>query len=205
MAYNYEVFISYNRQRVTHTWIKKFFFDKFKEWLDLELGGIDSRIFWDERDVEVGTYWKSEILSALATSKCILPIWTRGYFNSCWCVAEWKTFCLRERQKRAGLIVPVQWQDGKHYATEALKQTPADFREYATTAPAFINSVKYMEYEHELRAVCQKVAERIEDAPEFDEKWPVVDPDTFKVVGADKLSNDWDITLAKPEKASLPS
>jgi hypothetical protein len=205
MAYNYEVFISYNRQRATRIWIKEFFFEKFKEWLDLELGGVDSRIFWDERDVEVGTYWKPEILSALATSKCILPIWTRGYFYSCWCVAEWKTFCLRERQKRIGLIVPVQWQDGKYYDKEALKQTPADFREYATTARAFINSDLYMEYEHDLREVCRKVAERIEAAPEFDKKWPVVDPNTFEIVDADKLSNDWDITLAKPEKVSLPT
>ena len=62
-----------------------------------------------------------------------------------------------------------------------------------------------MEYERELRAVCRKVAERIEAAPEFDKNWPVVDPDTFEVVDVDEFAKDWDITLAKPEKASLPS
>jgi hypothetical protein len=205
MDYNWEVFISYNRQRATRTWVREFFYDKFKEWLNVELGIRDSRIFWDDHDVEVGGYWKRDILSALVTSRCILPIWTRGYFNSCWCVAEWKTFCLRQRQQKVGLIVPIQWQQGNFLPEDAREQTPANFWEYATNAPAFLNSALYMEYEHDLRSVCQKVAERIEAAPAFDENWPFVDPDTFEVAHVDELTNDWDITLAKPEKASLPS
>jgi hypothetical protein len=196
MAYNWEVFISYNRQPPTHDWVKEFFYNKFKEWLDFELGIRNSRIFWDDHDVGVGTYWKGEILGALVTSKCILPIWTKAYFNSRWCVAEWRTFCDRERENEgAHLIVPILWQSGNFLPPDALKQKPADFEKYAITASAFLNSPLFIDYERELKGLCRTVAERIKAAPEFAENWPFVDPDKLELDDGDE---PWGITLATP-------
>jgi hypothetical protein len=180
--YTHDVFVSYHRQPPTKTWIERHFFTLFCDWLAVELGR-PARVFWDNSSIEAGDVWKSKILNVLRKSRCLVPVWSKGYFHSRWCIAEWETF-----RKRAqillvdgSLIVPIQWHDGESYPPEAKAIFPVDFRPYAVTAPSFPDTGHFMTYEQELKKFVLRVAQSIDTAPPFQDNWPFVDPDDVTI------------------------
>jgi hypothetical protein len=176
--YTRDVFISYHRQARTKIWIRSHFYDLFQGWLEIELGRKVS-VFYDEDDVDTGDLWAEKILNRLKTSKCIVPIWSRGYFSSRWCVAEWETFRLRTaalKMSTTGLVIPIRWQDGDLYPPQAQAIKPADFRTYAYTTTVF-PAERAGAYEDDVKKLANLVAEKIESAPKYDATWPIVQPD----------------------------
>ncbi len=69
----------------------------------------EPRIFFDQREIELGAEWPIALQEALSSSKVLLTFLTPRYFQSSWNVAEWVTFSEREKRSEVGapLIFPI--------------------------------------------------------------------------------------------------
>src|ERR1035438_888841 len=94
--YQYDVFFSYRNHPLTSDWIARVV-ERLNFWLTEELGGQPARIFFDREGIRVGDRWPDTIREALKTSKCMVGLWSPSYFQSHWCVSEWRSFLARER------------------------------------------------------------------------------------------------------------
>lgn len=186
--YDFDLFISYRRQEFCRQWVRDEFVPQFRSRLEAELGGTPE-IFYDETSVNDGEIIREKVLQALAKSACILTILSRAYFTSNWCLAEWKTFETRAEmeglhKKGKSLIVPVQWQDGKHYAEHvgASAMQGRDFREFRLVGIGWHESRGYVDYQKSLNKLAKLVATLIENAPAFKDEWPVLGPEDVEPI-----------------------
>jgi hypothetical protein len=112
MAYRHDIFISYKRSKETNVWIKEHFEPLLEHVVELELGYTPS-IYRDDRLHDGGT-WPLELGMALGCSKVLIPLWTKTYFHSEWCVLELSSMMERELEMNCrtpsnqfGLIIPM--------------------------------------------------------------------------------------------------
>jgi hypothetical protein len=175
--YDYDVFFSYRRHELVLEWMIQVV-HRLKFWLTHELGGQESRIFFDQGSIEVGDRWPEKLRVALQSSKCLVSIWSPSYFQSHWCVSEWQSFLARERKLGLGpqgLIAPVRFHDGEYFPEEAANVQWADFANYTATTPAFWQSQRAVEFEEVLKRFASSVAGLVRRAPPFQPDWPVVE------------------------------
>jgi hypothetical protein len=176
--YEYDVFLSYKRHELTLNWTRKVA-SMLVLWLTEELNR-PARVFIDESSIQIGQKWPDEIKHALKHSRCIVCIWSPSYFQSSWCVSEWKSFVDREKMgnpKPYTLIAPLRFHDGEHFPEEAKGVEWSDVTEYAFTMPAFWDSQRAIELEAKLKAFARSVANIVSQAPAFDGNWPIVERD----------------------------
>ena len=88
--YRYDVFLSYRRRWPVDDWVKHHFYPALKGWLGESLQR-EPDIFFDAESINTGTDWPTELQQAHTHSRCLLPVWTRLYFASKWCSAEWRS------------------------------------------------------------------------------------------------------------------
>ncbi len=175
LDYKYEVFFSYKRADQTLHWTKQVL-DKLKFWLGQEIPG--ARIFVDEETIELGDRWPDKLREGLKHSRCMVCVWSPMYFQSNWCVSEWRSFLEREKLlglKSHRLIAPLRFHDGEHFPEEAQNVQWHDVAPYALTLPVFWQTPRALELEDELKKFVKKLAEIIRYAPPFDAAWPVVE------------------------------
>src|SRR4051794_29282158 len=98
MPYEYDVFVSYRRQGEFGKWVEKVFFPEFRQLLPEMLNEPNTRIFFDEKEVRTGDDFRHRIRTALACSRCLVPIWIPSYFwkDPGWCLLELDAFRRRE-------------------------------------------------------------------------------------------------------------
>ncbi len=97
-------------------------------WLGEELNR-PANIFVDTERIETGMHWPVALQDALRSSRCTVCVWSPSYFQSSWCVSEWKSFRRREEQlglASHGLIAPLRFHDGEHFPDEAKNVQQAD-------------------------------------------------------------------------------
>ena len=97
-GYKYHIFISYRRAGEAGEWVHNHFFPVLKGRLESMLPE-EPKIFIDE-NIEKGSKWPEKLAQALHQSRCMIAVWSPGYFRSTWCVAEWETLLARERTIR---------------------------------------------------------------------------------------------------------
>lgn len=207
-GYRYDVFVSYRRNRFSLKWIAEEFIGLFEERLEAELGKKPG-IFWDHQTVNDGEVPTIMVMEALRTSRCLLSILSKPYFESSWCAAEWETF--KQRAATVGLrgrtlTIPIQWQDGEDYLPLITGHgpRPRDFSRFRLTGPGFRFSATHVEYQVELNELVESVARLIGAAPPFDGAWPLVDPSTIQIGQSDSGGN-WPYKLAlDPGTAGKP-
>ena len=107
MDYRFDIFFSYKRNETSNPWhtgLK----DSLAHWVSEELDGQRVRIFFDIEDISVGSRWKTKIINALCSSKCLVGVWSPDYFRSRYCVAEWLTFDMRKQKSLSEISLPPQ-------------------------------------------------------------------------------------------------
>ena len=169
LDYEYDVFFSYKRHDLTLNWTREVS-QRLKLWLTEELGGTQAEVFVDESCIEIGDKWPDSIKHALKHSRCMVCVWSPSYFQSTWCVSEWKSFLEREKMVEIaphGLIAPLRFHDGEHFPTEARHVQSEDVALYAATVPAFWSSAKAIDLETKLKSFASAVAKIIQIAPPF--------------------------------------
>jgi hypothetical protein len=190
--YKYDVFFSYKRHELTLDWTRQVR-QRFEFWLSQELAGRAALIFVDEDCIEIGQAWPSTLSDALRNSRCMVCVWSPTYFQSTWCMSEWRSFRQREEiegQPRYRLIAPMKFHDGEHFPDEARSTQWLDVSEYATTLPAFWTTSRALELESRLKAFAREVAQMIAEAPPFRPDWPLVTntlPVPQPIIGLERL------------------
>src|SRR3954466_15432006 len=98
MAYKYDIFISYPRHPETLTWIKKHFAPLLELRVGLALGNNPS-IYVHEvnQQIPAGTSWPQALGEELGSSRILVALWTKTFFNSVWCTKEMTIMLGRER------------------------------------------------------------------------------------------------------------
>jgi hypothetical protein len=175
--YEYDVFFSYKRHALTLDWTVGVH-SRLRYWIEQEVGGRPVKVFIDDEGIETGDHWPQKLKHALKMSKCMVCVWSPAYFQSNWCVSEWESF--RERERRLnlqshGLIAPLRFHDGDHFPEDARCVQWTDVAPYTSTVPAFWTSHRAMELEEVLKTFAARVARIIQNAPEFEPDWPVVE------------------------------
>lgn len=174
--YTYDVFFSYKRNVLTLPWTREVF-SRLNLWLSEELDR-KAEIFQDEASIEIGEVWPERLRNALKSSRCMVGIWSPSYFQSSWCVSEWRSFLERERiveLRPYRLIAPLKFHDGEHFPEEARRVQWEDVAQYAFTVRAFWDSPKAMELEERLKSFARSVAGIVNEAPPFRPDWPIVE------------------------------
>jgi hypothetical protein len=192
MAYTFDVFISYRRQRNKSEWLIEHFLPLFEEYLSDEIIAICGRppqdIFFDQAKInpelrqfdnrlggiEPGADWRMALADAIRQSRCMVGIWSPGYFLSEWCCVEWKSFEARHQQTQLQTIVPLSVHDGKTFPPEARKPNIVDLSDYMIVGEGFRKSEKFVTFQDHVKLFARSVANTINSAPAFS-TWPVED------------------------------
>lgn len=180
MPYKYDVFFSYKRDPESDDWHEKVK-AKVQFWLKQELGQLNVPIFFDTENIKTGDQWKKRLSGALKQSRCIVCIWSPLYFRSKWCVSEWMTFVQRETLVKSELVVAASFHDGENFPADAQKVQFEDFTDYASTAPQFWETKLAVKFDSLLKEFAHDLAEKIRQAPPFDETFPVEEAPDEKV------------------------
>jgi hypothetical protein len=174
--YKYDVFFSYKQHSKALDWTRGLY-ERLEFWLEQELGH-KPKLFIDAEEIKVGDRWPERLKEALRLSRCMVCVWSPPYFQSEWCLSEWRSFLERERQlglKSHGLIAPLAFHDGEDFPEEARAVQWIDVSSYAYTVPGFWKNQRAMDLEALLKPFCRSVAEIIRSAPQFSCDWPLVE------------------------------
>jgi hypothetical protein len=179
-GYEYDIFFSYKRDVQSKKWHSKVA-EKIEFWLRKELNQQKINLFIDKEDIEIGERWKMKIADGLKRSKCLVALLSPDYFNSPWCVSEWKTFLAREKMleqlgiESRGLIVPAIYHDGEHFPAEAKDIQAVDFSDYNSTMDFFWHSEDGYIFERDkLKTFSKEIAKTVQRAPAYREDFPIV-------------------------------
>ena len=85
LSYEYDVFISYPRAAPINAW-RDYFSDKLTYWLGEQLGR-DAKLFVD-KNIPHGAQWPDTMARGLALSRITIPLLSKRYYASKWCVSE---------------------------------------------------------------------------------------------------------------------
>jgi hypothetical protein len=174
--YAYDVFFSYKRHGLTIDWTRNFQ-KQLEFWLSQEIGrAVD--MFVDVDTIEIGDQWPVRLQEAIRLSRCMVCVWSPMYFQSSWCVSEWKSFLEREKIVNVsphGLIAPIRFHDGDYFPEEAQQVQSLDLRPFASTLPAFWNSPRSVELEDQIKLLAVSVAKMLKRVPPFRTDWPAVE------------------------------
>lgn len=175
--YQYDVFLSYKRHELTDQWTVEVV-KRLKFWLSQELNKAEASIFFDTTSIDVGDRWPDAIREAVKLSRCMVGIWSPMYFQSTWCVSEFKSFRAREDAvgvKIGGLIAPIKYHDGIHFPEEAKRIKWEDFSKHTSTVRGFWESPRALELEELITNFAQSVGKVVRNAPPFQPDWPIVE------------------------------
>lgn len=169
MDYLYDVFISYRRHREWTPWTREHVHSLLDAYLTQELGRVPE-IFIDER-IEPGEDWPNRLGNALARARVLLPVFSRDYFGSDWCVHELDLMHGRMLQcPDSRLIVPVIGHDGDLVPPEIARLQKFDLREFRNT-DLQRRTPRFERFSDAVRDLAPHVATAIGSAPLFDSNW----------------------------------
>ncbi len=175
MAYQYDVFLSYSRMPIHHSWVNDIFLELFEPYLTETLNQ-KVRIFKDDKEIESGQDWSNRIKSALAHSKCMISIYTPAYFRSEWCVKEFAIMDYRQQQlgfttldDPRRLILPINIFDGVHFPKYATRFQYVDFRDFIWKG--IEKTQPYIDFQRELLTWVEQVAKAINECPDWNADW----------------------------------
>lgn len=176
MPYQYDIFISYKRDRETNRWIDEHFEPLLKHAVELELGRTVT-IYRDTQLHDGGT-WPLELGIALGSSRVLVSLWTKTYFHSDWCVRELSMMLDREQttgcrrsSKPDGLIIPAVLHDCETVNPELVHVQYREIRDCFNVRMRR-DSPRAERLADELAAAAPGIARSIENAPDWQPHWP---------------------------------
>jgi len=180
LAYEWDIFISYPRDGQVGRWVTNHFAPVLRDCLDSVLPHAP-RIFIDQA-MPTGGNWSDDLKRALLRSRLLIAIWTPPYFRSEWCMAEWESMLAREAalaggRPSRGLVYPVVYSDGNHFAQRA-KQTQyrRDLTAYTYPFASFRESAEYVGFHDAMMSIAAEIETHLETIPEWQADWPIVEP-----------------------------
>jgi hypothetical protein len=131
-----------------------------------------------------GANWPADLRQRLLSSRLLVAVWNAPYFQSAWCMAEWKSFKAREEMlglfsdaRPQGLVYPVRYADGDSFPEDAhVTQCHRDFSALSYPDEHFATSAKYMEFDDQVQSMASELVAALARAPEWRSDFPVVEP-----------------------------
>jgi len=190
MSYEYDIFISYRRKEPVLSWVRDHFAPQLEQWLSESLPH-EPKLFRDEDTIETGSTWPLALQEGLRRTRLLVAVFSPSYFRSAWCLAEFESMLLRERQvglrtteRPDGLIYAVCFNDGEHFPGKAQAIRHKDLRPWNQTAPAFPLTAAYVEFISQMQKVAEEIGALLPRAPEWQADWPIVTPPNAPTVNA---------------------
>lgn len=191
MAYKYDVFLSYTRRAGVGTWVREHFHPALERSLANAMPH-DPMIFVDWRQ-ETGVSWRENLATALQESRVMVSVLSPPYFRSRWCMAEWSTMRRRQellrndaRRHLTALTHPVVFADGNHFPPEVHEITHIDLSEWGYDLPyeTYSRCPSYLDFRKAVRSFAVKLAHCIDEAPEWQPDWPIMEVEPMPEVRA---------------------
>lgn len=180
--YRYDVFLSYSRSGSALKWMNNHFYPKLLDCLVDQVAPAPS-VFLDT-SMHRALDWPLEIEDALRRSKILVAVLTPPYFESRWCMAEWRSMCARERMlglasptSPQGLIYPILYSDSDNFPDEARRRAWRDFKHLSTPEPVFQESRDWVHFHREVTDVAVDIVRLLKQVPSWRSNWPVERPD----------------------------
>jgi TIR domain-containing protein len=181
-GYQFDVFLSYSRRGSAPKWVENHFYPKFQDCLADQI--VPTPTTFLDTSMQRGTDWPAELAKALRHSKILIPVLTPLYFQSRWCMAEWRSMLAREKllglggnDRPQGLIFPVLYSDSENFPEEGLRRAWWDFKQLATPEPVFQQSRRWVDFHDRVTDVATEVGKLLRQVPEWSPDWPVERPD----------------------------
>ncbi|MCP4117767.1 MAG: TIR domain-containing protein, partial [Desulfobacteraceae bacterium] len=158
-------------------WLEKHFVPLLKRYLNEELD-CDVRIFYDKQIEKKNVTWPIALAKALSQSAILVPLFSKSYFRSDWCVSEFSHMYKREIdtgfrtiENECGLIVPAIVHDGEeNIPDEARIIQSVKIQDYAL-ANLQPRTKDALELEKIIRAWAPEIARCINSAPQYSNSW----------------------------------
>jgi len=174
VAYQYDYFFSYKRDPQSDNWHRKVK-DMLDFYLRMELARPALSAFFDTQEISTGLAVRKKLFQSAKQSKCVICIWSPLYFQSKWCLSEWKTFLLREQQWNCNVVVAASYHDGKTFPDDAKAKQFMDFSEYTSIMDGFWATARAVNFEPILKKFAEDAAKIILAVPAYDDAFPIAD------------------------------
>lgn len=136
------------------------------------------KIFVDRTGIANGESWPLRLRTALARSRCLVPIWQPLYFHSPWCRRECTAMLHRERKlgyrtngNPSGLIVPINVFDEEFFPDRARSIQWLDCKAYWVVGDGFSKTERYIEFQETLKRWAVDAATAINGAPAWEARF----------------------------------
>ncbi|MCP2167244.1 TIR domain-containing protein [Goodfellowiella coeruleoviolacea] len=179
-GYKFDIFISYSRYGSVQKWLLNHFLRKLKECLADQIAPAP-KVYVD-REMPRGVHWSSSLKHALRYSKIMLQLLTPHYFESPWCMAEWRS--MQEREKMLGLaslslpqglIYPILYSDSENFPLDGRMISWVDFKEFAHPDPPFQTTGMFVDFHREVTKLATDLVQLLKQVPEWQPDWPIVE------------------------------
>jgi hypothetical protein len=183
MAYEYDMFLSYSRKGEWPDWVREKLLPLLRHWLGEELGR-EANVFFDQ-ELEAGQAWPHRLRMAVVRSRVVVPLWSRMYFSSDWCLREMSMMVARERHLGFGsaanpgrLVVPAAIHDGDDFPPATVANDDGNqFFPLQDVANVRIGNgtVLHEQFSDRIRDWAPSIRSAISRAPDFDAAWRYLD------------------------------
>ena len=174
--YLYDFFLSYRSESFQDGWIQTALLPTLEATFMREWGRKPK--IHDFRTTRQGVEIPSEVKRKLAYSKCLLPLWCAGYFQSRWCLWELEVMMRREAalgmrsdERPEGLVLPILVGDGRAFPDYTWRIHHLDVRNYVYSTPAFLGSAKFLEFQDAIRRWIPDAIRTVEMTPAWQPSW----------------------------------
>ena len=178
-GYKWDLFISYARRGSVQKWLLNHFHEKLRDCLANEFQPL--RIYVD-RGMPRAVHWPSNLQHALLHSKIMIQLLTPPYFDSDWCLAEFRSMRAREELlglagagQSQGLIYPILYGDSENFPPEARERSWVDFKDVAYPDPSYQQSPEYGNLHRKVTVLAGDLGQLIPQVPEWRADFPLID------------------------------
>lgn len=179
-GYKYDVFISYCRYGNVQKWLLNHFYSKLVTCL-IDEGGAKPKVYVD-REMRYGVHWPSDLQEALLHSKIMVQLLAPAYFESQWCLAEWRSMMARQRVlglagpgAPQGLICSVLYADSDTFPDEAKQTKWWNFKDYAYPDLSYQETREFNYFHGEVAKLARDLVQLLRQVPEWQPGWPVIE------------------------------
>lgn len=180
-GYKFDVFISYARRGSVQKWLLNHFHSKLVECLEDQLAPAP-KVYLD-RTMPKAVHWPSNLQNALRHSKIMLQLLTPWYFESQWCMAEWKSMLARQEalgiantDRSQGLVYSILYSDSENFPNEGREVAWWDFKPFANPDPVYQTTGEYVGFHREVTKLAADLVQLLQQVPPWQPDWPVVIP-----------------------------
>lgn len=167
MSYISDVFISYRREEYAWTpWARDIFKPALESCLQRELSKR-ATVYFDE-DIPPGLDFVTSLADGLASSKVMLPLFSRDYFSSNWCVHELDL--MLQRAGNRGIVIPILVHDGEVIPDAVSKLVYKNFTAYSNPM-LMADAPLYKQFWDDVARLAAHIREAIDTLPDFDHRW----------------------------------